>query len=113
MVVDEYGSITGMVFLEDLIEQIVGRLKQEDDGDGIVMNDDFSVLVEGSLSVRELNKFMSWTMPEGKAKTLSGLILEHLDEIPKGDVCIVLDSYKIETTKIDKNIIKQVKVSRV
>lgn len=113
MVVDEYGSITGMVFLEDLIEQIVGRLKQEDDGDGIVMNDDFSVLVEGSMSVRELNKFMSWKMPEGKAKTLSGLIVEHLDEIPKGDVCIVLDSYKIETTKIDKNIIKQVKVSRV
>jgi Mg2+/Co2+ transporter CorB len=113
MVVDEYGSITGMVFLEDLIEQIVGRLKQEDDGDGIVMNDDFSVLVEGSMSVRELNKFMSWNMPEGKAKTLSGLIVEHLDEIPKGDVCIVLDSYKIETTKIDKNIIKQVKVSRV
>ena len=113
MVVDEYGSITGMVFLEDLIEQIVGRLKQEDDGDGIVINDDFSVLVEGSMSVRELNKFMSWNMPEGKAKTLSGLIVEHLDEIPKGDVCIVLDSYKIETTKIDKNIIKQVKVSRV
>ena len=113
MVVDEYGSITGMVTLEDLLEQIVGRLKQEDDGDGIIMNDDFSVLVEGSVSVRELNKFMSWNMPEGKAKTVSGLVVEHLDQIPKGDVCIILSSYKIETTKIESNTIKQIKVSRI
>jgi Putative Mg2+ and Co2+ transporter CorB len=59
LVVDEYGETTGLITLEDLIEQIVGRLNEEDDL-GFVINDDLSVLVDGSVSIRDLNKHMSW-----------------------------------------------------
>ena len=55
LVVDEYGETTGLITLEDLIEQIVGRLNEEDDL-GFVINDDLSVLVDGSVSIRDLNK---------------------------------------------------------
>ena len=112
LVVDEYGETTGLITLEDLIEQIVGRLNEEDDL-GFVINDDLSVLVDGSVSIRDLNKHMSWNLPEESAKTLSGLIVDHLDEIPAGNICITLDQYKIETTQIENNVVRKVTVSKI
>ncbi len=113
MVVDEYGNFTGIVTLEDLIEQIVGRLNQEDSNAGILINDDFSVTVDGSISIRELNNHMSWDLPEDGQKTISGLITDEMDMIPTADICITIDSYKLETLGIEDNLIKAVKVSRV
>ena len=95
LVVDEYGEKTGLITLEDLIEQIVGRL------------------ADGSVIVRDLNKHMSWDLPEDGAKTLSGLIVKHLDEIPTGNICVTLGQYKIETTQIENNVVRQVKVSKI
>ena len=56
---------------------------------------------------------MSWDLPEDSAKTLSGLIVKHLDEIPTGNICVTLDQYKIETTQIENNVVRQVKVSKI
>jgi len=113
MVVDEYGSFTGLVTLEDLIEQIVGRLNQEEEELRILVNDDLSITAEGSTSIRELNKFMSWKIPEDGAKTLSGFVIDHLDHFPKGNICLTIDGYAIETMKIRENFIDEVKVSRI
>lgn len=113
MVVDEYGSFTGLVTLEDLIEQIVGRLNQEEEELRILVNDDLSITAEGSTSIRELNKFMSWKIPEDGAKTLSGFVIDHLDHFPKGNICLTIDGYAIETIKIRENFIDEVKVSRI
>ena len=113
LVVDEYGEKTGLITLEDLIEQIVGRLNEEEDDLGIITNDDGSVLADGSVIVRDLNKHMSWDLPEDGAKTLSGLIVKHLDEIPTGNICVTLDQHKIETTQIENNVVRQVKVSKI
>ena len=112
LVVDEYGEKTGLITLEDLIEQIVGRLNEEDDDLGIVTNEDGSVLAEGSVIVRDLNKHMSWNLPEDGAKTMSGLIINHLNEIPNSNICLFVSDYKIETLKIEGNLIRQIKVSK-
>jgi len=113
MVVDEYGNFTGIVTLEDLIEQIIGRLNQDEIDPSMLINDDLSVTADGSTTIRELNTYMSWDLPEDGQKTISGLITDELDMIPTANICITLGSYKLETLGIEDNLIKEVKVSRV
>ena len=92
LVVDEYGDITGLVTLEDLIEQVLGRFDPDEDEIGININEDNSVTVDGSVTIRELNKKMDWNLPEEPAKTISGLVIDQIDTIPTGNVCINLES---------------------
>ena len=113
MVVDEYGNFIGLVTLEDLIEQIIGRLNQDEEELGILLNEDLSITADGSTSIRELNKHMSWKIPEDGAKTLSGFVIDHIDHFPKGNICITIEGYQIETTKVSENFIDEVKVSRI
>ena len=112
LVVDEYGDITGLVTLEDLIEQVLGRFDPDEDEIGININEDNSVTVDGSVRIRELNKKMDWSFPEEPAKTISGLVIDQIDTIPTGNVCINLESYNIETLKIEGNLIKEIKISK-
>ena len=112
LVVDEYGDITGLVTLEDLIEQVLGRFDPDEDEIGININEDNSVTVDGSVTIRELNKKMDWNLPEEPAKTISGLVIDQIDTIPTGNVCINLESYNIETLKIEGSLIKEIKISK-
>ena len=112
LVVDEYGDITGLVTLEDLIEQVLGRFDPDEDEIGININEDNSVTVDGSVTIRELNKKMDWNLPEEPAKTISGLVIDQIDTIPTGNVCINLESYNIETSKIEGGLIKEIKISK-
>ena len=112
LVVDEYGDITGLVTLEDLIEQVLGRFDPDEDETGININEDNSVTVDGSVTIRELNKKMDWNLPEEPAKTISGLVIDQIDTIPTGNVCINLESYNIETSKIEGSLIKEIKISK-
>ena len=112
LVVDEYGDITGLVTLEDLIEQVLGRFDPDEDEIGININEDNSVTVDGSVTIRELNKKMDWNLPEEPAKTISGLVIDQIDTIPTGNVCINLESYNIETSKIEGSLIKEIKISK-
>ena len=113
LVVDEYGDITGLVTLEDLIEQVLGRFDPDEDEIGININEDNSVTVDGSVTIRELNRKMDWSLPEEPAKTISGLVIDQIDTIPTGNVCINLESYNIETSKIEGNLIKEIKISKI
>ena len=112
LVVDEYGDITGLVTLEDLIEQVLGRFDPDEDEIGININEDNSVTVDGSVTIRELNRKMDWSLPEEPAKTISGLVIDQIDTIPTGNVCINLESYNIETSKIEGSLIKEIKISK-
>ena len=112
LVVDEYGDITGLVTLEDLIEQVLGRFDPDEDEIGININEENSVTVDGSVTIRELNKKMAWNLPEEPAKTISGLVIDQIDTIPTGNVCINLESYNIETSKIEGSLIKEIKISK-
>ena len=112
LVVDEYGDITGLVTLEDLIEQVLGRFDPDEDEFGININEDNSVTVDGSVTIRELNKKMDWNLPEEPAKTISGLVIDQIDTNPTGNVCINHESYNIETSKIEGSLIKEIKISK-
>ena len=113
LVVDEYGEVTGLITLEDLIEQIVGQFNNEEPEDEYEIVDEDSIIADGSTIIRELNKKMEWDLPEEGAKTLNGLIIDHLNQIPTNNICIELDDYKLETHKIESNKVKEVKVSKI
>ena len=113
LVVDEYGEVTGLATLEDLIEQIVGQFNSDEFEEDYEIIDDSSVLAEGSTIIRELNKRLEWDLPEEGAKTLNGLIIDHIDQLPINNVCIELAGYKLETQKIESNKVKEVKVSKI
>ena len=113
LVVDEYGEVTGLITLEDLIEQIVGQFNNEEPEDEYEIVDEDSIIADGSTIIRELNKRMEWDLPEEGAKTLNGLIIDHLNQIPTNNICIELDDYKLETHKIESNKVKEVRVSKI
>ena len=103
LVVDEYGEMTGLITLEDLIELIVGQFNTVESEEDYEIVDEFTVIAEGSTIIRELNKKLEWDLPEEGAKTLNGLIIDHLNQIPTNNVCIELHDYKLETNKIESN----------
>ena len=113
LVVDEYGEVTGLITLEDLIELIVGQFNDEEPEEEYEIIDEYTVVADGSTIIRELNKKLEWDLPEEGAKTLNGLIIDHLNQIPTNNVCIQLEDYKLETHKIESNKVKEVKISKM
>jgi Mg2+/Co2+ transporter CorB len=90
LVVDEYGALQGLVTLEDILEEIVGDIKDEHDTAepaGVTVNADGSYLVEGSVTLRDLNRRFNWNLPDEEASTIAGLVINEARIIPvKGQV---------------------------
>lgn len=113
LVVDEYGDIQGLVTLEDILEEVVGDFtttKTPAPSDEVDVQNDGSVMVDGGANVRDLNKEMRWHLPTEGPKTLSGLIVEYLEDIPQTQLGLKIAGYPMEVVEIKENMIKVVKV---
>ena len=113
LVVDEYGDIQGLVTLEDILEEIVGDFtttKAPATSDEVTIQPDGSYLVDGSATVRDINKEMNWKFPTDGPKTLNGLILEYLEDIPQANISVRLAGYPLEIITVTDNKIKTVRV---
>ncbi len=112
LVVDEYGEVQGLVTLEDILEEIVGKFTTDTNmlAQSIHPQANGSYLVEGGVNIRELNRLMKWHFPTDGPKTLSGLITEYLQDIPKPLVSIKINDYPIEIVQVKGNIIKTARI---
>jgi Mg2+/Co2+ transporter CorB len=115
LVIDEYGDLLGLITLEDIFREIVGEFTADpiDDDKEIHPQDDGSFLINGSATIREINRALHWALPTDGPKTINGLILEHLENIPDPGVSIRLDSHIIEVVQTSDNIIKTVRMSEL
>ncbi|MFZ3391210.1 MULTISPECIES: HlyC/CorC family transporter [Buttiauxella] len=116
LVVDEYGDIQGLVTVEDILEEIVGDFTTSMSptlAEEVTPQNDGSVIIEGSANVREINKAFNWTLPEDEARTVNGMILEELQEIPAIETRVRLSHYDIDILDVQDNMIKQVRVTPV
>jgi Mg2+/Co2+ transporter CorB len=113
LVVDEYGDIQGLVTLEDILEEIVGDFTTTmtpTTSEEVTLQPDGSYLVDGSASIRDINKEMSWQLPTDGPKTLNGLIIEYLEEIPQSNISLRIAGYPVEIIDVADNMIKSVRV---
>lgn len=112
-VVDEYGTLVGLVTLEDILEEIVGDIQDEHDIplSGVTPLSPRSFLVDGTVALRDLSRNYRWTFPSSKATTLAGLILEHAGRIPNSKQTFQVGTYQVEVVKKAHNQIQLLKVT--
>jgi Mg2+/Co2+ transporter CorB len=115
LVVNEYGELQGLVTPEDIIEELIGEFttsvpRSASSRGG--WDDNGECIVAGSMPLRELNRWLQLRLPTDGPKTLNGLILEILEEIPEGDVCVQIADVKLEVMRSDDQAIRTVKLFR-
>jgi len=112
LVVDEYGELKGLITLEDILEEVIGdfttqspsrigSLHQEEDG---------GWLVDGSSSLRDLNKKLQLNLPADGPRTLNGLVLEHFQDIPEANTCFKIGRHVLEIVQTQDRVVKIVKI---
>lgn len=114
LVVDEYGELQGLVTLEDIIEALIGKFttRQADVGHRLAWDEESTVLVDGAASLREINRQLDLALPVDGPRTLNGLILEHLQDIPEVGVAVRVDGVPMEIVQTQDRKIKMVRLHR-
>ena len=113
LVVDEYGALQGLVTLEDILEEIVGEIDDEHDSaiQGVRRQPDGSVVVDGSVTIRDLNRAMDWDLPDDDAVTVAGLVIHEAQTIPKIGQTFIFHRHRFQVVKRVRNQITTLRVS--
>lgn len=112
VVVSEYGAVKGIVTLEDILEEIVGEFTTDlaDSSKDIHAQSDGSYLIDGSASIRDINRILSWNLDVSGAKTLNGLLMEILQSIPDSSVGVEINGCYAEIVQVKDNVIRTVRM---
>lgn len=112
LVVDEYGEIQGLVTLEDIVEALVGKFttRQADVGKQLTWDEEGTVLVDGAINLRELNRQLALDLPVDGPRTLNGLIVEHLQDIPEVGVGMKVSGVPMEIIQTQDRKVKMVRL---
>lgn len=114
LVVDEYGALQGLVTLEDILEEIVGEIEDEHDAAslaGVRPQPDGTVMVDGSVAIRDLNRAMDWDLPDDDAVTVAGLVIHESQTIPRVGQTFIFHGHRFEVVRRDRNQITGLRVS--
>ena len=112
LVVDEYGGLMGVVTLEDILEEIVGDISDEHDDPvvGVEVKKDGSYVVEGSVTIRDLNRQFEWCLPDNEASTIAGLVLHEARRIPDEGQAFSFHGFRMEILKRERNRIARLRL---
>lgn len=113
LVVDEYGALQGLITLEDILEEIVGEITDEHDieVEGLERDSDGGYLVDGAMTIRDLNRACDWTLPDEEANTLAGLVIHEAQTIPTTGQVFSYYGFRFEIVSRDRNRLTQVRVT--
>ncbi|MGR3628511.1 MAG: HlyC/CorC family transporter [Sulfitobacter sp.] len=113
LVVDEYGSLQGLITLEDILEEIVGEITDEFDPDAdhpLKQSEDGHLMVEGAMTIRDLNRATDWSLPDDEANTVAGLVIHEAQMIPTVGQVFSFHNFRFEVMERDGNRITQLKI---
>jgi Mg2+/Co2+ transporter CorB len=115
LVVDEYGEVEGMVTLEDILEEIVGDISDEQDVvvAGVRAQPDGSVVVDGSVPIRDLNRAMDWHLPDEEATTVAGLVIHEARSIPERGQSFTFHGFRFRVLRRERNRITALRIVAV
>ena len=111
-VIDEYGDLQGLITLEDVLEEIVGEIFDEFDKHtlGPEILDDKSVSVDGTMTIRDLNRLTDWNLPDDEASTIAGLVIDVAQKLPKINETITIENFHFKILERQRTRITKINI---